>query len=662
MASVPRYPEVLAEPGSRVLMLGNVAIARGFLEAGVQFVAAYPGTPSTEIVEALAYASRIIGSGPYVEWSVNEKVAVEAALGAAMAGARSVAAMKHVGLNVAADPFFSSAYLGVEGALVVVSADDPWMWSSQNEQDNRWYGLHAYVPVVEPLGAQEAREAARLALEYSGRFKRPFLYRSTTRIAHTRVPVEPRPLPGRDEFRLRGSFRKDPSRWTLIPAYARRRRLELLDSWERLRRLLGGFPLNRAYDRGGSVALVGVGLGYRYLLEAARVVGVADSVSLYAISTSVPLPEDVASRLLTYDRVLVVEEGDPVVEFQLRSYASERGVALGITGKMGAEPLLPRHGELGLEKVVYAVSRVLGVEPPEWVKAALDPPRPPAGIPERPPVLCAGCPYRSFFYALRRAVNKLRLRPVYSGDIGCYSLGILPPFSMQDTIIDMGASISAGAGLAHALGGGDGGIVVAIIGDSTFFHSGLTGLANAVYNKSPLLVIVLDNHTTAMTGHQPHPGIGVGARGEPAPRILVEEAARGLGVEKILVADAFNIRDSEQKLVEALSYVTTQGKPALVVARGSCILVALQEARRRGVKPPVYRVEADKCTGCGICYTVFNCPAISKAGDGKAVVDPALCTGCGECSQVCPFDAFKPVAEPPSEWHAIMRTARPRAA
>jgi indolepyruvate ferredoxin oxidoreductase alpha subunit len=658
---LPSHREVLAPPGSRVLMLGNVAAARGFLEAGVQFAAGYPGTPSSEILEALALASKAYEGAPYVEWSVNEKVALEAALGAAIAGARSVATMKHVGMNVAADPLFSSAYLGVQGALVAVTADDPWMWSSQNEQDNRWYGLHAYIPVVEPTGAQDAKEAARLALEYSAKYRRPFIFRTVTRVAHTRVPVETGHVDP-EKLRPRGSFVKDPARWTLIPQYARMHRLELLEFWNRVRHELAGFPLNRSAGGGGGLAVLGAGLGYRYALEAARALGVADDVTIYAVSTTVPLPEPLVEKLASHGRVLVVEEGDPVAETQLRAELQEMGIEAKVYGKMGREPLLPRHGELGLDKVTAALSKLTGAPAPSWARGSREEQVAVVEeLPPRPPVLCPGCPYRSFLYALRRAVNGLRLRPVYSGDIGCYSLAILPPFQMQDTIIDMGASISAGSGMAHVLRGDPSRVVIALIGDSTFFHSGLTGLANAVYNKSPLLVIVLDNYTTAMTGHQPHPGVGVDAAGRPAPSLSIEEAARGLGVEKILVADAFNIRDSEKKLTEALRYVVENRRPAVVVAKGSCILVALQEARRRGVKPPVYYVDPDRCTGCGICYTAFNCPAISRAADGKAVIDPALCTGCGECAQVCPFGAFRPSEPPSSEWEQIMRTARPKA-
>jgi indolepyruvate ferredoxin oxidoreductase alpha subunit len=650
---VSSHKEVLAPPKTRVIMLGNVAIARGFLEAGLQFASAYPGTPSTEIVEALSTAARVLGGKPYVEWSTNEKVAVEAALGAAIAGARAVAAMKHVGLNVAADPFFSSAYLGVSGALVIVSADDPWMWSSQNEQDNRWYGLHAYVPVIEPTGAQDAKEAARLALSYSEKYKRPFILRTTTRIAHTRVPVDTGEIP-LEKLEPRGEFIKDPSKWTLVPQYARRKRLELLDFWDKVSEDLADFPLNNA-EGSGDIAVVGVGIGYRYAKEAISMLNAQDKVTLFKISTSVPLPRPLAEKMSSYDTILVIEEGDPVVEMQLKTVLQELGSGARVYGKHG-KPLLPRYGELGLEKVISALSTVLGIEPPAWVK---EPPQPSGEkLPPRPPVLCPGCPYRGFFYALRRAVNKLRLKPVYSGDIGCYSLGVNPPFYVQDTIIEMGGSIGAGNGFSHVLRG-DRDIVVAIIGDSTFFHSGVPPLINAVYNRAPLLVIVLDNHTTAMTGHQPHPGTGVLAIGEQVEPMSIESVARGVGVEKVLVADPFDIKDSETKLIEALRYVKENKKPAVLVAKGACILVALRAAAKNGIRPVPYRVNPEKCTGCGICYTAFNCPAIYRRPDGKAEIDPALCTGCGVCAEICPFKAFEPVEEPNPEWFKIMRTARP---
>ncbi|HIP85242.1 MAG TPA: indolepyruvate ferredoxin oxidoreductase subunit alpha [Pyrodictium sp.] len=648
---MPRYDEVLEKPGTVRLMLGNVAIARGFLEAGVQFVAAYPGTPSSEIVEALAYASRKLGV-PYVEWSVNEKVALEAACGAAIAGARAVVAMKHVGLNVAADPFFSISYMGVEGALVVVSADDPWMWSSQNEQDNRWYGLHAYVLTIEPTGPQDALEAAKLALEYSSKLKKPVLLRSTTRISHTRAPQRLGKI-DLEKLKPNGKFQHDPSRWTLIPQYARRHKLRLVEYWEELQESIHDFPLNGIEGvRGSGLAIVGVGIGYRYAREAVKKLGLEDQALIVRVSTSVPLPRKLAEDALEEGLVLVVEEGDPVVETQLKAYALEVGSKALIFGKR--DGLLPLHGELRVEVVAAALAKIAGLEY-EGARGGED-----LGLelPPRPPVMCPGCPYRPVFYSLKRAANKLQVKPVYAGDIGCYSLGILPPFQVQDIILEMGGSIGSANGLAHVLDVSRE-PVIAIIGDSTFYHSGITPLLNAVYNGAPLLAIVLDNHTTAMTGHQPHPGTGNRADGRAAPCVDPEQIARGLGVE-VYSVDAFDVKGVEETFANALSKVLKEKKPIVVVARGACILVALSEARRKGLQITPYMVVEDRCVGCGVCYKVFACPAISGRRDGKAKIDPALCTGCGVCVQVCPFNAIIPARQPNPEWHKIMRTAKPR--
>jgi len=643
------WREVLAEPGSRVIMLGNVAIARGALEYGVAYASAYPGTPSTEITEALSLAARILGA-PYVEWSSNEKVALEGALGAALAGVPAMASMKHVGLNVAADPLFSAGYMGVPAPLVVVTADDPGMWSSQNEQDNRWYGVHAYIPVVEPAGAQEAKTAIIEAFKLSSRWEHPVLFRTTTRIGHTRVPVEAGEI-NLEGIRRKGKFSRDIDRYTLVPAHARKLREELVGKWERMAEDLSDHPLNKAEGpEDAKILVVGVGLGYRYAAEALRRLNATDKARLLKISTPIPLPGrlllDEASRVET---VVFVEEGDPVVEMLAKSLFYDEGVTPKIYGK--ARGPVRRTGELTLDNVTRAIATVLGIElaPPRA-------PRPSISLPPRPPVLCAGCPYRAVFYALRRAVGKARVRPIYNGDIGCYSLGVNPPFQMQDTIVEMGGSIGLANGMSHVV---EGQVPIAIIGDSTFFHAGLPSLANAVYNGSPILIVVLDNRTTAMTGHQPHPGIGVTAMGREFRELDIVEVARGLGVEYVKVIDAFNIKEGEEEFARALEYVKREKKPALVVARGACILLAIANARRMGVRYTVYKVNEEKCTACGLCYRAFNCPAIYAGDDGKARIDPLLCTGCGECAQICPFDAFEPVEEPPSEWLRIMRTAKP---
>ena len=643
------HREVLAEPGKPVLMLGNVSIARAALEYGIGFASAYPGTPSTEIVEALSYASRKLGA-PYVEWSVNEKVALEAALGAALSGVPALAAMKHVGVNVAADPLFSSAYMGVPAPLVVVSADDPGMLSSQNEQDNRWYGVHAYIPVFEPAGAQEAREAVFAAYEFSEKYQHPVILRTTTRVGHTRVPVVPGEI-DLEKISRKGRFRRDLSRYALIPANARRLREELVPKWERMADDLSRHPLNRAEGpEDAKTLIVGVGLGYRYAREAARLLGVEDKVRILKLTGSIPVPskllvEEAASR----ETVFFVEEGDPVLETLAKSIFYDEGIRPRVFGKTSGH--VGRTGELMLDKIVPGLAKALGIDytPPEAPKPRIEP------VP-RPPVLCPGCPYRAVFYALRRALGKARVRPIYSGDIGCYSLGILPPFQMQDTIVEMGGSIGLANGMAHVV---EDQFPVAIIGDSTFFHSGMTGLANAIFNKAPMLIVVLDNRTTAMTGHQPHPGVGVTALGLETRELEPAEIAEAMGIEYVTVTDAFDIKSQEKIFYDAIEYVKREKKPAMVVAKGACILLAIANARRAGVSYPIYDVDEDKCTACGLCYRAFNCPAISARDDGKSQIDPLLCTGCGECVQICPFDAFYPKEEPSQEWLKLMRTAKP---
>lgn len=644
------HKEVLAGPGKKVVMLGNVALARGALEYGISYASAYPGTPSTEITEALSYAMKKLG-GPHVEWSANEKVALESALGAALAGVPALASMKHVGVNVAADPLFSSAYMGVNGALVIVSADDPNMWSSQNEQDNRYYGLHAYIPVVEPAGAQEAKNAIIEAFRISEKFKHPVILRTTTRTSHTRVPVYTGPIDP-EKLKRKGFFEKNPKRYTLVPAHARRLREQLVDKWWKIRDYFTVSDLNSVSGpEDADTLIIGVGIGYRYALELIKRHGLYGKTRIVKLQTPVPLPEKLLlSESEARDKILVVEEGEPVVETLLKAVLQESGLNVRVHGKSNG--LIPLTGELTLAKLENAIVKLFNVKP---VIAYEERPRPDINLPPRPPSLCPGCPYRSVFYALRKAAGRARVKPIYSGDIGCYSLGVNPPFEMQDTIVEMGGSV----GLANGLAKVQDNLVVAIIGDSTFFHAGLPGIANALYNGTPFLLVVLDNRTTAMTGHQPHPGVGVKADGTPGLEISIPRVLRGLGIEYVKVVDSFNVKEAEEEFLSAINYVRNQRKPAAIVARGACILVALANARRNGVKHPVYTVDLDKCTGCGLCYRAFNCPAIYPGMDGKARINPLLCTGCGECAQICPFGAFKIVGPYDAEWFSLMRKAKP---
>jgi len=631
--------ELLGPPGATVLLLGNEAIARGALEGGVGFAAAYPGTPSSEIVESLAAVAKKLGI--YAEWSTNEKVALEAAFGASISGVRALAAMKHVGLNVAADAFMSISYTGVRAGLLVVTAEDPGMWSSQNEQDNRYYGMAAYVPVFDPSSPSEAKEMARVALEFSERLESPVLMTPTTRVSHVRGPVRLGELrPGR----LDGFFSKDPERFTLIPAHARRRRRAILERWRRIRDEVESLEFNKVEWSGSRTTIVASGISYAYVREALDRLGV--DANLVKIGTPVPAPRRMIAKALSdSDRVLVVEELEPIVEEQVKSIVVEEGLDVEVHGK----DYTGYEGEMTLDRAARAILEFTG-------RRAAKLPWSPAGgpvkaeLPPRPPAMCPGCPHRGTFFALRKAVNSLRIKAIYSGDIGCYSLGVLPPFREEDLILEMGGSIGVASGLAKAARGQ---VTIAIIGDSTFFHAGLPGLVNAVYNKHPMLVLVLDNRVTGMTGEQPNPSTGLDAMGDPAPMIDIAEVARGVGVEKVVVFDPFNIKESFEALRDALKYVVEQGKPAVAIARRACALYIDRMARRRGIEPPLYTVVEEKCTACGVCYNAFTCPAIMVKDDGKAWIDPDLCTGCGVCAEVCPFNAIVKEREGDPEWEKL---------
>ncbi|RLG87319.1 MAG: indolepyruvate ferredoxin oxidoreductase subunit alpha [Thermoprotei archaeon] len=639
----------IGRESGKELLLGNEAIARGAIEAGVAVAAAYPGTPSTEIVEALARVAKDLGI--YVEWSTNEKVAFEVAYAAATAGARSLTAMKHVGLNVAADPFFSSAYTGVEESFVIVSADDPGMWSSQNEQDNRIYGLHAYIPVIEAPRPKDLKDVTKAAFELSSELKHPVMLRSTTRLSHTRVVVELGPI---RRPVTRGRYIKNPSKYVLVPAHARRMRKELVEKWGRIERRLEDFPFN-AVEGEGKQLIVASGVSYSYVREALEYLGLWGRVKVLKLSTPVPLPRKLVLRAVEgVEKILVVEELEPVVEDQLKRVLFDEGVRVEVRGK----DLVGYLYEMTLDRALSAVAKFLGVDytSPEPLVTEV-----PSFVPSRPPQLCPGCPYRPLFYVLRRIANMIatrrgkELEPIFTGDIGCYTLGMNPPFYAQDTTICMGASIGFANGLSHVLGDR---LVIAVIGDSTFFHAGIPPLVNAVYNGAPFLVVVLDNRITAMTGHQPHPGTGMRATGEEAPAIRIEDVARAVGVEFVEVVDPFDLKTMQRKIMEAVDYIAEHRKPAVVVVRRACALLAVARARAAGFEIPRYVVDLDKCTGCGICYTAFACPAISQLSlkDKRAIIDPELCTGCGVCAVICPFDAIRPEKEYDKEkWESFWR-------
>jgi indolepyruvate ferredoxin oxidoreductase, alpha subunit len=602
----------------RKLLSGNEAIALGAYHAGVRVAAAYPGTPSTEILESIATFPDI-----YSEWSTNEKVAMEVAIGASYAGVRAMASMKHVGLNVAADPFFAVAVTGVRGGLVVVSADDPGLHSSQGEQDNRRYAPFAKVPMLEPADSQEAYDLTRLAYEISERYDTPVLLRTTSRISHCKTIVEyediqpPAAIP---------KFQHEPSKFVMAPSNARLRHPLMEERIARLAEYSETFPGNRIIPGDRKLGVVSSGVAFQYAKE------VFPQATFLKLTLTYPLPVKLIREFAAQvDEIVVVEELDPILEDALKS--------LGL--KVRGKDIFPIVGEFSVE-VVAQSAQGAGLLPPP---ASTGEPAPaPPSLPPRPPRLCPGCPHTGFFYALRRlpfdrahrttkhGKRHWPLRPeplqvVAVGDIGCYTLGVYPPLQAIDTTTCMGASIG------HALGMEKAGLadkMVAIIGDSTFMHSGITPLVDVVYNQGQTTLCILDNGTTAMTGHQGHPGTGLSSRKQMLSHVDLERLVRGIGIDDVVVVNAF---DLEEVLAE-LERMIDSPAPSTLIVRGPCVLTVRIERH-------ALRIDPEICTGCRACLQL-GCPALSLDGK-KVVIDPALCAGesCRLCYQVCPENAIR---------------------
>jgi indolepyruvate ferredoxin oxidoreductase alpha subunit len=619
-------------PGERLLVLGNEAIARGAIEAGVQVAAAYPGTPSSEILETLAGVAKELGI--YVEWSTNEKVAFEIALAASICGVRAMAAMKHVGLNVAHDPLMTASHIGAKGGLVLVSADDPWAWSSQNEQDTRYVALQGYIPVLEPSSVQEAKDMMADAFKLSEEFGHLFILRPVTRISHARSDIV---LGEIRRERRHGSFEKDRTRLVYTPREARINKALMLERFERIRKAVNTLAYNQLHLADSArLGIIACGLSYSYTLEAIKWLGFEDKVSVLKIGTPHPLPEELVIRLLnSVKEILVVEELDPFVELHVKAIAGEHNIAVKVYGK----DLVPRIGELSTRKVTEAIAKLtkskLPVDFAELDK--LEQERAPL-LPLRPPALCPGCPHRASHRAITAAAQRVArdygkdVEPIYPGDIGCYALAYNPPQEAVDTIICMGGSFGIANGLSHVLKAP----IVAHLGDSTFFHAGIPALIDAVYNKANITMVILDNSATAMTGFQPHPGTGYTAMGDETVSLKPEEIARACGVEFVEVVDPLDLKAATETIERAIRF---QG-PAVIVCRRLCTMIDLREKRKAGEKIIPYRVDQDKCSPkCGACIKLLGCPAIVKQGN-KTVIDAALCTGCGLCAQVCPYKAI----------------------
>lgn len=569
-------------------MLGNEAIARGAYEAGVKVSAAYPGTPSTEISEYLVQYKEDL----YCEWSPNEKVATEVAVGASIAGTRAMSCMKHVGFNVAADPAYSVSYMGVNGGLVIIVADDPGLYSSQNEQDTRMVARAAQLPVIEPSDSSEAKEYIKMAFELSEQFDRPIVYRTTTRLAHSQglVTLEDRKVP-EDK-----PYVKDIRKTVMMPGNAKLRHIEIEKRNKELAEAANTLPINRVEMNDTKIGVITSGIPYQYVKEA------LPNASVCKLGLVNPLPrkmiEDFASKV---DKLYIVEELDSVIEEQVKSWGIE------CVGK----DIFTVQGEYSANMIR---ERILG----ETLEIDQ-----PAAVPGRPPILCPGCPHRSVYYTLK----KLKMHA--AGDIGCYTLGAVAPLSVVDTTMCMGSSISTLHGMEKAKGKEYIKNWVAVIGDSTFLHTGVNSLMNMVYNQATGTVMILDNSTTGMTGHQDHAATGKTLMGDPTYAIDIPGLCRAMGIKNVVEVNAFDIETLEKTIREEVA----KDEVSVIITKSPCVLLSKE-------KKPLYTAHSDKCKKCGMCMKP-GCPAMTKNADGTVYIDDTMCTGCGLCEKLCKFNAIE---------------------
>jgi indolepyruvate ferredoxin oxidoreductase alpha subunit len=605
-------------PGEKRLLLGNEAIARGAVEAGLAFATAYPGTPSSEV--ALNFYQIKQETDLYFEYSTNEKVALEVAAGAAVSGLRTMVTMKHVGMNVAADPLITLAYTGVNAGLVILTADDPSLFSSQNEQDNRFYAKLSGLPMLEPTTPQEAKDMTLEAFELSEKLNLPILLRTTTRINHSRGIVTLGEIRPRSR---QGSFKKDPFSYVTIPAVSRNLHIKLLKKYDQALGFANQSSFNEIIGH-GQWGIVTNGVSFGYVLDALEDLKARDSFSVLKIGFSYPFPDEIAQKFLSrVDRVLVVEELEPVIEEDIKAVAQAIGRTVPIRGKGVGR--LDRLFEYDPARVRTSIARYF--ELPYQGRSAVDladiPP-----LPGRPPNLCPGCPHRSTFYAVRKVAGD---EAIYPTDIGCYTLGMLPPLSMADFLICMGSSVSTASGFSKATGRP----IIAFIGDSTFFHSGITGLVNAVHNNHKLTLVILDNETTAMTGHQPHPGVDMSLLGQPNTQISIEEVVRGVGVKQLAVVSPRKVKETMEAVKKSLAFDGV----SVIISKEICPLYAkrvLPSAKTRS-----FMINQNRCKNHRDCVNLFACPAF-YVEENQVKINENLCIGCAVCAQVCPENAIIP--------------------
>jgi len=608
-------------PGQKMMLLGNEAIARGALEAGVALAATYPGTPSSEISLNLFQISR--ESDLYFEYSINEKVALEVTAAAANSGVRSLCIMKHVGMNVAADALMTLAYVGVKGGLVIISADDPYMFSSQNEQDNRYYGKLSGLPIVEPSSVEEAKDLVSYAFDLSEKLKEPVILRTTTRINHSSGIVTLGKIPARITG---GDFKKDPFNYVTVPAVSRKLHVKLLENIAAAAAISDLSPYN--FIRGtGAWGIICNGVSYNYAVDAVADLDIAAKTSILRIGFSHPMPAAMIKTFLKgCEKVLVIEEGEPYMEEAVKALAQEEGLTLPIRGK--GKDLFSRLYEFNPADVRARIAGYFGVSfTPKARPNLADIPE----IPARPPNLCAGCSHRATFYAVRKAAEAQGLETICPTDIGCYTLGFMPPLSMGDFLICMGSSIGTSCGFSKATRKK----VISYIGDSTFFHSGIPGLVNAVFNNHNFTLVILDNGTTAMTGHQPHPGVDMAQMNmEGFQQVSIENIVRAVGVKHVAVIRPYQVKKS----IEAIKGALVHQGVSVVISKEACVLHR-KSLKKAGGKP--FYV-GDKCKNHRNCINDLACPAFYIEAD-RVKINPDQCVGCAVCAQICPENAILPI-------------------
>lgn len=625
--------------GEKAILLGNEAIVRGTLESGVGFASSYPGTPASEIGDTFAVVAK--DAGIYFEYSVNEKVAFEAAIGAALSGVRSLVSFKQFGLNVASDSFMPAVYAGVRAGLVVVVADDPNCWSSgQTEQDSRYYARMAHIPMLEPSDAQECKDFTKLAFDLSEKFKIPILIRMTTRVSHTKGIVK---LGVMKKGKTKGEFDRHSIRFRNFPPQILDTHKELHEKLKRLKELSErselNFIVNEDKNKKSEIGIITFGAAFNYIMDSLNILGL--KLPVLKLGLTYPLPEHKIKKFLRdLKSVFVVEELEDVIEEKIGELAKDANPKLKISGKN----LLSFSGELNVEKVLTALVKITGAKNKidlqkhlaEFNKLK---------IPARKPMLCPGCPHRATFYAVKAAAGS---NVVYGGDIGCYILGVFHPLETQDFVFSMGANVGIIHGMKKVSASNR--KMIIFLGDSTFFHAGMPGLINILYNKSNPLIIILDNRITAMTGHQPNPSMGLTAMGESVPEISIENVVRGFGIKNVKTVDAFNVKEMTASVKEFLK----KNEPSVIVAKRECRLLTVRKMRREGLKLPVFEIDQKKCKQCGTCLEYIGCPAITKE-NGIYKIETDLCNGCSLCFQICPNQAIHVAKEKTKEKSKVVK-------